>query len=198
MYTMKNKERIIFKGIRNGLSLFLVAGIVACSGQTTEETVDDDLIAGADVTEDVGLGVDTWDTNKFNTTFGTTNYYEDWDLNDDNIWDENEFYGGFYDTWDVNDDNQINENEWNTATNSYGIENETWSIWDTSGDGILDENEFRTGFGRTNYYADWDMDNDNMLNEREYTDGIFGLWDENEDGILDENEYADYNTYYGI
>lgn len=171
--------------------------MMACSGQTTKETADEEITAGADATEDVDLGANTWDQNRFNTTFASTNYYEDWDANKDNLLDENEFYGGFYKTWDTNRDNRIDENEWNTASASYGIENETWAGWDTSGDGALDENEFRTGMGRTNYYTNWDADRDNRLNEREYTDGIFGLWDGNNDGVLDENEYAGYNTYYG-
>ncbi|MDX5436488.1 MAG: hypothetical protein LPK03_04800, partial [Pontibacter sp.] len=150
-----------------------------------------------EVDQDAGV-MDNWDTNRFNTTFASNNRFSEWDANDDDLLDENEFYGGFYDTWDVNDDDFVDEDEWTTATRDYGIENQNWSDWDTNADNRLDADEFRTGMGTTTYYTDWDADRNEMINEREYSDGIFGLWDDNDDDLLDNNEYdARYNRYYG-
>ena len=193
---MKKNETSVLTGIRNGLCLFLLAGMVACGGETgvAEEGVAE-VEGGLAETEE--MVSDTWDTNEFNTTFASNNYYEEWDQNDDNLLDQNEYNAGLYDTWDVNNDNRLDENEWNTASNDWGLENEAWSEWDTGGDGALDENEFATGLGDNSWFGDWDMDDDNMLGEREYTDGVFGLWDNNADGALDDNEYGYYNTYFG-
>jgi len=70
---------------------------------------------GVAVEEDAGV-MDNWDTERFDTTFAADNSYGGWNENDDNLLDENEFYGSYYDTWDVNNDNILDEGEWNTAT----------------------------------------------------------------------------------
>ncbi|WP_162052226.1 EF-hand domain-containing protein [Pontibacter pamirensis] len=178
---MKENRTNIRKWSVKGLSLLLAAGMAACA-------------TGADA----DLGTGPWDSNEFNSTFASNDYYEDWDTNDDILLDLNEFNTGLYDTWDLNDDNQLDENEWNTASNDWGLENETWSEWDTTGDGFLDNNEFGTGFADSGWFNNWDLDNDSMLGEREFTDGLFGQWDSNADGILDDNEFGYYNTYFGI
>ncbi|PRY14208.1 hypothetical protein CLV24_10418 [Pontibacter ummariensis] len=192
---MKKHETSLAKLIRNGLCLFLVGGMVACGGET--EVADEGAVADAEVTEEVAVA-DTWDANEFNTTFASTDYYEGWDVNDDNFLDENEYRTGFYDTWDVNDDNQLDENEWNTGTRDWGVDNAAWAGLDTSGDGFVDENEYNTGFDTAVWFGEWDQDDDNLLSEREYTDGVFGQWDENDDAALDENEYRLYTVYYGV
>lgn len=190
---MKKNEKKFLKKITNGLCFLLIAGAMACSGESTTEVEEENELV--EVEEPV---VETWDNDEFSTTFASTDYYEEWDENDDSLLDENEYYGGFYDTWDTNNDNNLDENEWNTSVNDFGLENQTWANWDASGDGMLDENEFRTGIGESNYFADWDADDDNSLNEREYSDGLFGIWDNNDDNELDDNEYGYYNTYFGV
>ncbi|MFD3001642.1 hypothetical protein ACFS7Z_14820, partial [Pontibacter toksunensis] len=159
---MKEKGTNIRKWSINGLSLLLAAGMAACA-------------TGADA----DLGTGPWDSNEFNSTFASNNYYEDWDLNDDNLLDQNEYNAGLYDTWDVNNDNRLDENEWNTASNDWGLENETWSDWDMNTDGFLNTSEFGTGFADSGWFGNWDTDRNSMLGEREYTDGVFGLWDNN-------------------
>ncbi|MDX5442786.1 MAG: hypothetical protein LPJ89_03285 [Hymenobacteraceae bacterium] len=195
---MEKRKNNFIKGLRISLCFLLMAGMVACGGET--EVAENEVEEGVAETErTVADNVDdnSWDANEFNTTFASNNRYRGWDANQDNFLDENEYSRGFYDTWDVNNDNRLEENEWNIAVNDWGLENEKWQDWDTSGDGILDENEFRTRFARNDWYNKWDVDRDKRISEREYTDGIFGLWDENDDNMLEENEYRAYNTYYG-
>lgn len=195
---MKENKTNIMKWSRNGLSLLLAAGMVACATETTDTAVESEFVEEDTALEvDADVGADSWDNNKFNTTFASNNFYEEWDTNDDNVLDQNEYNAGFYDTWDVNDDNRLDETEWATASNDFGLENQTWSDWDTTGDGILDENEFGTGFANNNWFGGWDADRNSMLEEREYTDGLFGQWDRNRDSMLDANEYGAYNTYFG-
>lgn len=189
---MKNEKFLSTVG--KGLSLLFLAGLVACGGEG--EVVETTEVGEAELDNEM-VTAETYDADRFNTTFASTNYYEEWDANDDNMLDRNEYNTGFYDTWDVNNDNRLDENEWNTATRDWGLENETWAEWDTNTDGFLDENEFGTGFADNEWYGEWDTDGNNMLAEREYTDGVFGLWDANDDNMLDENEYGYYNTYYG-
>ncbi|ARS35427.1 hypothetical protein [Pontibacter actiniarum] len=195
---MKKRTTYIGKITGCGLSMLLLTGMVACDSNTevadTEVATSEAPIA-EELSEDVGR--DNIDLNQFNSDFASTNYYEEWDENDDNLLDENEYRGGMYSTWDVNNDNQLDENEFTTASNDWGLENESWADWDTSGDGILDENEFNTGFADNGWFDDWDADNDNMLAEREYSEGVFGVWDENDDNLLGSDEYGYYNTYYG-
>ncbi|MCX2740261.1 hypothetical protein [Pontibacter anaerobius] len=194
---MKTKQISLLKYIRNGACFALLAGLVACGGEgETTTATEEEVVATEEMEDDAGV-MDNWDTERFNTTFASNNRYGEWDENDDDLLDENEFYGGVYDTWDLNDDDLLDENEWTTATNDFGIENQNWKDWDTNADNSLDENEFRTGMGNTSYYTDWDADKDKMINEREYSDGIFGLWDDNDDDMLDTNEYERYNRYYG-
>lgn len=189
---MKKKENKSNKWLTSSLSVLLVAGMVACTGENTTgvDTVEEGVIETEEVT------AETWDNESFGTNFASNNRFGEWDENDDTFLDENEYADGFFDTWDLNDDDMLDENEWNTGSSDFGLENETWADWDTSGDGMLDENEYRTGFGDNEWRSNWDVDKDGMLTEREYSDGIFGLWDDNEDGTLDNNEYGAYNTYY--
>lgn len=147
--------------------------------------------------EDAGV-MDNWDNARFNTTFASNDYYEEWDENDDELLDENEFYGSYFDTWDINDDEALDEDEWTSASRDFGLEGQNWADWDANTDNALDENEFRTGITNNNYYGDWDADGDKMLNEREYTDGIFDLWDDDDDGAITNDEYTARNDrYYG-
>ena len=176
---MKKNKLSILKWTSNGFCLLLAAGMAACA-------------TGADA-----VGTGPWDNNAFYSTFASNNYYEEWDLNNDNLLDVTEYNAGFYDTWDVNNDNRLDQNEWNTALNDFGLENETWSDWDTNADGILDNNEFGVGFADTGWFSNWDLDRNNMLEEREYTDGLFRQWDRNRDNMLDDNEFGFYNTYFG-
>ncbi|WP_347159421.1 hypothetical protein [Pontibacter chitinilyticus] len=189
---MKNNSTNFFKTLITPFCMLLAVGMARCSPDTTTGVqVDDGIVNTNEVV------TDSWDKDKFGTAFAANDAYDGWDINDDNLLDENEYYTGFYDTWDLNDDNKLDENEWNTSVHNFGLADETWADWDTNADGILDNNEFKTGFADNNYYSAWDLDHDNFLNEKEYSDGLFSTWDVNDDNILDTNEYGNYNTYFG-
>ena len=194
---MKTNELNIWKLLRTGFCCTLVVGMVACGGAEEAETDTEVMEETAVVEDDAGV-MDNWDNERFNTSFTETGRFAGWDENDDNLLDENEFYGSYYDTWDVNDDNILDENEWTTASRDYGVEGQNWADWDVNKDNKLDENEFRTGAAKNNYYRDWDKNQDKMLDEREYSEGIFSTWDADRDGSITNDEYnTRYNRYYG-
>ncbi|MFD2515972.1 hypothetical protein ACFSRY_19020 [Pontibacter locisalis] len=187
----------IIRKIKIGVCLILLGSMIACN--TGKEVVEDGVILDDIEKEEVNVTTTgTWDTNRFNSTFASTNYYEDWDLNDDNLLNEDEFTTSFFQTWDTNNDNALVENEWKTAAKDFGIENEDVLTWDGNFDGVLDEVEFRTGLANNGWYDTWDTNKDNMISEQEYTDGVFMIFDRNDDNVLDDTEYVYYNTYYGV
>jgi hypothetical protein len=70
--------------------------------------------------------------------------FADWDLNDDNLLDDNELGEGFnrtgmYGRWDANRDSLIDENEYNEGL---------FGLFDSNRDTFLDENEWNEGYGR--------------------------------------------------
>lgn len=192
---MKRTETSTLKAIRNGLCLFLLAGAVACNGGT--EVAETEVTDNEVITDDVAVA-DTWDEDEFYTTFTGTNYYEDWDLDDDNFLDDDEFTTSFYQTWDTDNDGMIEEAEWTTAVADYNLEGADWAAWDTDGDGFIETAEFDTGFDNMGWYTAWDTDGDGLIEEREYTDAVYTIWDENDDDVLDDTEYVYYETYYGV
>lgn len=181
------------------LSMVVMLSFAACSGPANEgdnnlETEDTEVVGNDAVAEDDGL----FDGNKFSTAFTGTNYYEDWDLNDDNYLDENEFNESYYDVWDTNNDGILDENEWNEDTEAFGLKNETWANWDTDKNKQVDKNEFQAAFKNNNYYSTWDADRNNQLTEREFSDGLFSTWDDNDDGFVERDRYDTYyNRYFG-
>ncbi|AKD05193.1 hypothetical protein POKO110462_21740 [Pontibacter korlensis] len=196
---MKTTERSLFKLIRNAACFALLAGFVACGGEGNETTTAAENDEAITKDNDANAGVmDNWDTDKFNESFATNNYYDEWDEDNDEKLTEEEFYTSFYTIWDQDDNNEINEQEWTTATNDFGIQNQSWSSWDANGDGKLEEEEFRKSMTSTNLHQSWDKNQDKMIDEQEYTSGVFALWDDNGDGSLGGDEYNErYVRYYG-
>lgn len=188
---MEKREMSILKGIRNGLCFFLMAGTVACNGETG--TVEDNVTDEAAVAE-------TKDKEEFHRAFASTSHYENWDLNNDNFLDEEEFRVSFYQTWDLDNDGRISQGEWTTVVSDYSnhIDATDWRAWDTDGDGFIDRVEFDANFAEMGWYTGWDTNGDGQVDLREYTDGAFAIWDENDDNVLDETEFIRYSTYYRI
>ena len=177
---------------------------VGFSGCTTNETETATEVETAEtttdaMTEDEAIAMDTWDADRFSTSFDSNNKFDAWDLDDDGMLDENEFGTTFYSTWDANRDNMLDENEWNAGVADFGLTGQSWAAWDANKDNALSSAEFNAGLKQQNYMRNWDKDNDGRINKREYTDGVFMLWDTNRDGMLDTNEYnTRYNRYYGL
>lgn len=198
---MERRETKVFKAVRNGLCLFLMAGIVACN--TGKEVVEDGVILDDIEKEEVDVSrgdvtvAETWDENEFYTTFSNTILYENWDVNGDGFLNEAEFTAGFLQTWDIDNDGRVSQSEWNTAVADYAVDPANWQAWDTDGDGFIEEAEFETEFNRIGWYDAWDLDDDALLTEQEYTSGVFKIWDTNGDNVLDDTEYRRLDTYYG-
>lgn len=188
---MKTIERRIRRTIANGLSVCLLAGMVACSDHNKSD--EDDVAHQENQTLE-----EIFDRDTFNNSFTSNDRYDRWDTNKDEFLDEDEYSDGLFQTWDVNDDNRLDENEWNTASEDFRIGNQNWKDWDTSNDGYLDTREFKTGLHQKGWYGEWDSDQDKKINKREYSNGLFGLWDVNRDGKLDETENRYYHTYFGV
>ena len=70
---------------------------------------------------------DAWDTNddnvldynEYKAGIGEAGVYDDWDADNNDLYTEDEVYGGLYDTWDVNDDNMLATDEYNTIGYNY-------------------------------------------------------------------------------
>lgn len=189
---MTKRETNALKALRNGCCFLLVAGMVACNGET--EVVEDEFYD-----DDVAVATaDTWERDEYYSDFTATTYYEDWDMDDDNLLDEEEFNAGFYETFDQNNDGRVSQEEWTRVVSDFGIDAlADWQAWDTDGDGFIDRAEFDADFAGMGWYGAWDTDDDNRITEREYTDGVFAIWDKNDDNVLDETEFMSYSTYYG-
>lgn len=192
---MERRERNVLKVVVNGGCYLLMAGMVACYGGREVPEADvaigdrnkTEVVTVADVGATVDVtSIDTWDREEFYTTFIPTNYYEDWDVNDDNFLDEEEFRASFFKIWDTDNDGMIEDIEWSAAVADYGLNG---LDWDTNDDGYIDTTEFNTGFSDTGWYEAWDTDGDGLIEMREYTDGIFTIWDEDDDDVLNAEEY---------
>ncbi|MBD0257102.1 MAG: hypothetical protein ICV83_15400 [Cytophagales bacterium] len=138
------------------------------------------------------------EANEFFEAFNANTLFDDWDLNDDDVLDENEFNASHYDVWDQDNDGILEENEWKEDINHFGLAGENWDAWDANHDNQVGKNEFNSALDEDHYFSTWDADKNNQLTEREYTDGIFGLWDDNDDGMLEKEKYEGYyRTYFG-
>lgn len=75
--------------------------------------------------------------------YGT--YYGDYDLNDDDLLDEDEFSEGLYGTWDADEDVVLAFDEFNAEFAETGI----FDDWDADDDAYLTEEEFGAGLDDT-------------------------------------------------
>lgn len=84
----KKKVTNLFSSARNLFCLFLLVSAIIRNdtGEIAETEVEENEV----VTDEVAVA-DTRDNNVFNTQFVPTNYYEEWDKNDDNLLDENKY-----------------------------------------------------------------------------------------------------------
>lgn len=102
--------------------------------------------------------------------------YEDWDMDNDGIVTDEEFYPmfdevGYYKAWDYDNDGLVEYTEWENTLVDYDF---------------LDDD----------YYYDWDMDGDGVLDYDEFNKGIYTLWDTDGDGDIERIEYEEwYKTW---
>lgn len=109
-----------------------------------------------------------------------TYVYDDWDMDDDDLIAEEEFYttwndAGYYEAWDTDGDGYIDAMEWEAGVDEY------YSDWDYDAYGD---------------FANWDLDDDELLGEDEFGEGYYTAWDMDGDGYIDATEYEQW--YYDI
>jgi hypothetical protein len=122
------------------------------------------------------------------------------DINDDNIYSEDDIYIGYYNLWDLDDDGYLSEEEWDKGSALY-FDNQDISPygpyegWDMDNDLKLDENEFSEGMTQEDYLHEWNIDEDSGISEKEFYRMVFDYWDQNNDGIFSRSEYEEiYNA----
>lgn len=187
----------------------LSSSFISCRGNSEGETevLNDDYATGDEVIDDGvadnGFGEydlnddGLWDSDEFGDA-----YEEDWttwDSDDDNYLNDNEFYTTYYSWIDTDNDNRIDQNEWNVGYNNlygdYGTV-EDFGEYDLNDDGFLDDNEWFEGWGDSNWFSDYDLNDDELVDNDEWDEGLFGLWDEDDDDSWNEQEYNTFTTYY--
>jgi hypothetical protein len=124
--------------------------------------------------------------------------YTAWDIDEDGVLDEDEFYTVNFANADTDDDDAISEEEWNigytTMYNPY-IEDD-FATLDSDGDGILDSEEWGAGFADTDWFGVYDENTDTFIDDTELSTGFYNDWDTDDDGFIDEDEFNVYSPYY--
>ncbi|GAB3163584.1 EF-hand domain-containing protein [Telluribacter humicola] len=183
---MNRQEKSVLRVITNGLCVFLLAGMVACSndGNREQEMAEEAATAEA------------YDNERFYNTFSSNSYFAEWDKNGDTFLDNNEYLQGDYRNRDANQDSRVDQNEWRTSAGIYGRDTVGWADWDLDADNFLSDQEYGAGFTRSGWIEAWDSDGDKKISEREYSDGIFKQYDRNRDNSLDETEYGEFENNF--
>ena len=123
--------------------------------------------------------------------------YDEWDLNDDEFIDESEFSTAYYGYYDLDNDNVWNEDEFNTFSTNY------YNTWDADNNDEIAENEFAEGWNTNmvgydydaDLYNEWDLNQDEVLDINEFGEGMYGYWDADDSGYIEDTEYATYYTF---
>ncbi|HEV7348398.1 hypothetical protein [Telluribacter sp.] len=184
---MNRQEKSVLRVVMNGLCLFALLGLAACSDNKENEEGE----MGSEGT----ATAETYDSDKFYSTIAIDSQFKEWDTNGDGYVEDTEYRAGQYKSWDSNQDNQVDRNEWNTSASMYGRDTVGWANWDIDASEFLNDEEYTAGFNREGWYKTWDTNGDNRLSDREFSDGLFKQFDKNGNGQLDSDEYQSYQTY---
>lgn len=194
--------------LANILSASLIFGIVSCSqdskvaeNDVAENTpVEDTNIAYepvANTDEDSFKAWDSnadekWDKHEFENGFSESKLFDEWDVNKDKVFSDEELNFGIYNTWDTDDDGFINEEEYGLANTSWEDDlGNNFEAWDANKDNQLDNNEFNNGIVETKLYERWDLNRDGMKDNNELNTGLYESWDDNDNGYLEFDEYKE-------
>lgn len=119
-------------------------------------------------------------------------YFDDWDVNDDEILDNDELSDGLYDTWDNNSDGIIDNDEWNYGFNDeFSEDYNEFGDWDADGNGEIDNTEFTDVYENSGLYDNWNTNEEAGIDENESAEGIFSVFDGDNDGFLGKDEASD-------
>jgi hypothetical protein len=124
-----------------------------------------------------------------------------WDINDNGIFDDHEFYVVNYRIWDTDNDGKLTDEEWQAGMDYYVANYDmtdygTFSDWDTSQDNMVDVNEYIVVMGENDIYSF----NESMKNtqsdqsdSQDTQDATVMIWHEDNDGLVEKIEYGDWS-----
>jgi hypothetical protein len=168
---------MIMKRERNWKSFF---GILGLSLMVVLVSCDDDDRVEAEV----------FDRDEAFNEFNETTFFNDNDVDDDALFDDNEFNQGFFDAFDLNDNDFIEEDELVTSRETFGANTTTtFADLDANADARLDVTEFEPDFDTNDFFGEFDADVNNSINPREFSDGVFVRWDVDNDGFIEANTF---------
>ena len=167
-------------------TLLLLISVFACQRET-ELTFED-----FDKNDDSRV-----DQEEFQDVF-TSNFYDDWNVTDDEYLDDEDFYTSVFRVWDVDDDELLNEEEWILGYDynygDYVIEN--YQALDTDNDGYIEYVEYNNALADSDFFLSWDVNENENIEEEELAKGVFERWDLDNSGYLEKDEYIKFDTYY--
>ncbi|WP_152425069.1 EF-hand domain-containing protein [Nafulsella turpanensis] len=165
-----------------------------------EAFAEDEALAEGDFNEWDTNDDELWDDNEFETVANDAGLYEGWDEDADGLYSEDEVDAGLFEVYDENDDGFLDEEEYSAWNTAWGGEyEEEFEAWDADADGVLAEDEFFEGTNEADLYEGWDEDGDGLYSDDELEGGLFETWDADDDGYLSDEEYntIGYN-FWGI
>jgi len=129
------------------------------------------------------------DTNRFNSGFNDSGYFNALDRDNDTVLNEGEYATGLYRTFDRDRDLRITEDEYTMGTQRYhgaDYEMTPFTDYDTDGSGYLSQTEFRPLYdsGYNDDFVSFDGDGDGILTSDEYSNGLYGRADANQDMVI--------------
>lgn len=128
----------------------------------------------------------------------TSNFYDDWNKNDDEYLDDEDFYLSVFEIWDADNDNLLSQEEWLLGYDYYYGDYiiTDYDAIDVDGDGFIEYAEYTGILDDTDFYLNWDLDASEYLSDKELAQGVFEKWDINNNGTLELNEYSAFDNYY--
>lgn len=155
--------------------------------------------------EEVNLNYGDWDKDanglisrsEFIEVF-SEHYYQDWNIRDDEYFDDEDFYHTSFSMWDTDEDSLLSEDEWGKGIEYFYKENAAKDFIgaDINKDGTIDHDEFVDVLDDTDFFEAWDVDANEHLNELEIARGVFNNWDRDHSNFLDPQEYENFDSYY--
>lgn len=136
-----------------------------------------------------------WTEDEFGTAFDDAGVYNEWDLDDDSYLNNDELGKGIFDIYDANDDGYFDEDEFTTWNTVWGGDYD-YGAWDVNDDELLDYNDFDAGINEYGVFNAWDAGDDGLFTADEITTGFYDTWDADNNDYLDLNEYETYG--YGL
>ncbi len=110
------------------------------SGAIEERELSSGIFESMDADDDSFLSNDEWGETEFYFTGKDYGAFNEWDINNDGMLDEEEFEVvvdkvGLFDSWDINDDGWLEDQELSSGV---------FDSFDADDDGLLDDEEYGT------------------------------------------------------